>query len=803
MIAEILTHVWQSTFFAIAAGLLTLLFRNNRAKVRFGLWLAASLKFFVPFALLIQLGSQIHWTPAAHQIATRYATPAVAFAVDSVAEPFGAISPIASPAPKPLDWTLIAFLALWTAGFLTVTVIRLRLWLRIRRLMCASTLVNIPANVEIRSAPGLLEPGVVGITHPVLLLPDGIGDRLTPTELEAVLAHELCHVRRRDNLFAAIHMLGEALFWFHPLVWWIGARLLEERERACDEDVLNLGKEPRIYADAILGVCRLYAESPLVCVSGVTGSNIRRRIEAIMLNRRGQKLNRAKKILLATAALMAMAFPVAVGIVIGLGNVPAILAQSPLAAITSLSPAAIPTLAQATPAPAIREPQMSPAAAGTSSTPRVAAADHSRTMTAMLFDFSGMTPADQARAREIALDRVHAGTPPDVVCVMLGGSGPLKVAQDFTDNVSALETAIENLQPAGDSAESSAALRLANIETAAKMLAHFPQRKMLLYFSASLTEAADQDPAELQSAIKAAMQANIAIFPVDVRHVAPSKELSQLEGYIDQVASSLSQLARQYGDNYPPLVQQQIQLQELKLMREALARRLQPQAAVTPAGVSPAEYGRRLKYAEATFGSATKNPMGRSYVRYGPPDQIETPTASTEIWRYNYLDDYHGGAAFEFPKGSFSGVRILYPQPEATSEGAAAEVAQLASLTGGLRGGANAADIKSGFPGSHISIQVYSTAPGTAPSPDRRFVPVSIPLDFLSGSVDIIGQIRARLDDGTPGQIMAQLADTAHAPSATYQAGFTLRPGTYMCRVLVREQSSGRIFGEAANFEVK
>jgi beta-lactamase regulating signal transducer with metallopeptidase domain len=51
-------------------------------------------------------------------------------------------------------------------------------------------------------------------------------------------------------------MLVEAVFWFHPLVWWIGARLLEERERACDEEVLRKTGDPAAYADAILMVCK-------------------------------------------------------------------------------------------------------------------------------------------------------------------------------------------------------------------------------------------------------------------------------------------------------------------------------------------------------------------------------------------------------------------------------------------------------------------------------------------------------------------------------------------------------------------
>jgi bla regulator protein blaR1 len=119
-------------------------------------------------------------------------------------------------------------------------------------------------------------------------------------------------------------MLVEAAFWFHPLVWWIGARLVEERERACDEEVLRLGSEPRVYAEGILNVCKLYVESPLACVSGVTGSDLKKRIQAIMTERVAHDLNFAKKLTLAVAGTAALAVPIAVGIV----NAPAIRAQS-------------------------------------------------------------------------------------------------------------------------------------------------------------------------------------------------------------------------------------------------------------------------------------------------------------------------------------------------------------------------------------------------------------------------------------------------------------------------------------------
>ena len=92
----------------------------------------------------------------------------------------------------------------------------------------------------------------------------------------------MCHVRRRDNFFAAVHMVVEAIFWFHPLVWWIGSRMVEERELACDEEVLRMGCEPADYVEGILKVCRLYTESPLPCVSGVTGADVKKRLRAIL-----------------------------------------------------------------------------------------------------------------------------------------------------------------------------------------------------------------------------------------------------------------------------------------------------------------------------------------------------------------------------------------------------------------------------------------------------------------------------------------------------------------------------------------
>src|SRR5207247_7549837 len=131
-------------------------------------------------------------------------------------------------------------------------------------------------------------------------------------------------VRRRDNLAAALHMAVEALFWFYPLVWWLGTRLVDERERACDAEVVQLGSDPQVYAESILQTCQLFLESPLPCVAGVTGSNLKRRIEEIMKNDAGANLNAWQKLLLVCTAAGAFAVPIAVGML----NAPRTHAQS-------------------------------------------------------------------------------------------------------------------------------------------------------------------------------------------------------------------------------------------------------------------------------------------------------------------------------------------------------------------------------------------------------------------------------------------------------------------------------------------
>jgi bla regulator protein BlaR1 len=306
-LAPVANHLWQSTAFGIGAWCLSLLLKKNAAAIRYAVWFCASLKFLIPFSLLIS---------AANQIAPRAEIPLASRALSvQLSQPFVADPlPIRLPdAPSvPRDYSAI-LLAVWLCGSIAVLVHWIHCARKLRAIRRAATSLPLNLPVPVMSVPVRLEPGVFGICDPVLLLPEGIAERLTPPQLKAVLAHEVCHVRRRDNLTGAIHLVVEVIFWFHPLIWYIRTRLVEERERACDEEVLSAADDPQSYAEAILSVCRLYLESPLICASGVTGADLKTRIEKIRANSSTRRLGRMRRVLLIASAVFALVVPVIVG----------------------------------------------------------------------------------------------------------------------------------------------------------------------------------------------------------------------------------------------------------------------------------------------------------------------------------------------------------------------------------------------------------------------------------------------------------------------------------------------------------
>lgn len=300
-------HLWQSTWFAAGIAVLCLLLRRHRAAVRYGLWLTASLKFLVPFGALVSVGSELEAPAVIPQEA-----PVVVREFSLPLTPVRTLPPVEGTGAGLLDSVVIA---IWAGGALLVACVWLVRWRRVARAARASVAIDVDAPVAVRETKEPLEPGVFGIVRPVLLLPAGLPARLHPEQLRAVLAHELCHVRRRDNLTAALHMAVQSIFWFHPLVWWIGKKLVEERELACDESVLELGSQPEVYANGILSVCRFYLESPVACVSGVGGADLKKRVRLILEGSRSRRLSRGWRLALASGGAAAVLAPLMAGLV--------------------------------------------------------------------------------------------------------------------------------------------------------------------------------------------------------------------------------------------------------------------------------------------------------------------------------------------------------------------------------------------------------------------------------------------------------------------------------------------------------
>jgi beta-lactamase regulating signal transducer with metallopeptidase domain len=352
MISAVLDHLWQSTLLALGVGVLSLAFSKARASVRHGLWLAASAKFLVPFAALAALGKLL--APALHPPVQ---TGPHAVLIERAVQPFSRYNPFPSAAhtaagmAHALDPYAILF-GVWALGCIAILAYWVARWVDVSSAVRRAAPLAMAAPMPVLASSGMREPGLVGLWRPVLLVPDTLFDHLAPAQVEALVAHEACHLRRRDNLAAAAHMLVEALFWFHPLVWWVGARLIEERERACDEAVVREGHDRAAYATGLVECCRLFLQSPLSCVAGASGSDLTRRVDRIMAAPALSPLSRAGKTVLLTAGVCAAASPVAAGWLASpsgrqaMAQVTAVASRAPAARVLqappTLSPAAHP-----------------------------------------------------------------------------------------------------------------------------------------------------------------------------------------------------------------------------------------------------------------------------------------------------------------------------------------------------------------------------------------------------------------------------------------------------------------------------
>src|SRR5437660_2273197 len=216
--------------------------------------------------------------PPSPESARRYAPAAPAIVALRLAARFRArLEPL-------LPWIVV----LWLTGVVTLSLRLASGWMAVRRLgelgtrpvpeQCVAALHRLAARLRVRRPVRLLQsamvqvPAVLGWVRPVILLPASALTGLTPLQLEALLAHELAHVRRYDYLVNLVQSVIETLLFYHPAVWWISARVRDEREHCCDDLAVAVCGDPHFYASALLGMERLRVTAPTLALSAAGGS---------------------------------------------------------------------------------------------------------------------------------------------------------------------------------------------------------------------------------------------------------------------------------------------------------------------------------------------------------------------------------------------------------------------------------------------------------------------------------------------------------------------------------------------------
>jgi GWxTD domain-containing protein len=288
-------HVWEATLFVALLLLVLLILPRSAPWVHYAFSIAGLIRFAIPSGLISWANRSVA-VGSDSSLGLELPLPPVVF---SLAQP----APLSESAALPSHSEAYCLLALfWVLGAGTV----LTLWLR--RYQAARVPAGAGATVtegrtfalfgkvsrrlgigrKVRLVSffrGNQPVAVSGIFSPVLCLPHHLSETLSEEELEAVLTHELLHVRRRDNLVDAFQMLICAALWFHPLVWWMHSRARFMRECVRDQQVVAMTGDAETYAMAILKLCRRELADPVAGICGA-GSAFKSRMREILSARR-------------------------------------------------------------------------------------------------------------------------------------------------------------------------------------------------------------------------------------------------------------------------------------------------------------------------------------------------------------------------------------------------------------------------------------------------------------------------------------------------------------------------------------
>jgi len=143
-------------------------------------------------------------------------------------------------------------------------------------LTCVSKRLGLHRSVRVLESSIAQVPLVVGYLRPVILLPVSLLTNIPATQLDAILAHELVHIRRHDFLVNLLQILIETLFFYHPAVWWLSHRIRVEREHCCDDLVVRVTENRAEYGRALIAIEELRGRSCVLALGASKGSLLTR-----------------------------------------------------------------------------------------------------------------------------------------------------------------------------------------------------------------------------------------------------------------------------------------------------------------------------------------------------------------------------------------------------------------------------------------------------------------------------------------------------------------------------------------------
>ncbi|HWX18452.1 MAG TPA: M56 family metallopeptidase [Candidatus Binatia bacterium] len=289
----LLHSLWQGALVAALFGLLRLALRRRSANTRYGLAFGMlAIVAAAPLVTLLDSGGRISPPSPPAGIGNRLDVGALADSAAQVSVPAGNRWLLNWQSTELLDrilpwlvgaWALgvLVFAGRWLQGYGWVRrVKRVHIepveaeWLeRLEDLKCR---MNVWRPVRLLKSALVEVPMVVGWLRPVILLPVSALAGLTPAQLEAILAHELAHIRRHDHLVNAFQNVVETLMFYHPVVWWISRCIREEREQCCDEVVVRVCEDRLVYARALVTLEELRGTHTQMAFAASGGSLLRR-----------------------------------------------------------------------------------------------------------------------------------------------------------------------------------------------------------------------------------------------------------------------------------------------------------------------------------------------------------------------------------------------------------------------------------------------------------------------------------------------------------------------------------------------